>query len=401
MPAATRIAAGLAVAALATPAEAQIWNPFRAKPPEAAAPAQPAKLSEESGPWSILATTFSGEGAEAQAEELAEELRGKLGRNAYVHQMTFDLKDEGPVGRGVDRYGAPIRMRYRSGAERKEWAVLIGDYPAVDDPVAEKDLAAVKLLRPKALEVDADGGTRQNLAFYRQGVAQATQEGPMRAAFLTRNPLLPDEFFVPKGVDKFVEKMNKGLDHSALGIDGRYTVKVATFRGRGTLLGATQARSKGTRRKQDAADPLVEAAENAHLLCEAMREAGWDAYEFHDRDESWVSVGSFERVTDASGAPLADVAEIVRTFGAAYDTPVTPLEKKRVAANTARVAEVKQTFNRLFNGEVGQVATGLNPKYAQVEVSRGEPLRPVPFDIHPHVVEAPKRSVSSGFAWRR
>ena len=106
---------------------------------------------------------------------------------------------------------------------------------------------------------------------------------------------LPDSYFTPKGVDKFVEKMNKDFDYSALKIPGKQTIRVATFRGRGTLVGASQSRSSKTRRKNADTDPLMEAAENAHLLCEEMRRKGWEAYEFHDTTESWVSVGSFSR----------------------------------------------------------------------------------------------------------
>ncbi|TWT96609.1 hypothetical protein Pla108_23780 [Botrimarina colliarenosi] len=406
----------LMAVALATPAGAQFWNPFRSKPQAepAAAPVRQAsaqeplryKLTEESGPWLILATTFSGEGAEAQARQLCAELTQTLRLPAYVHEMNFDLAGDEPVGRGVDRYGAPVKMRYRSGDERREWAVLVGDYPSVDDTIASRDLLTVKSVKPQALAIDAEGQTRQNLANYRAMTAMMTAkdegDGPMRSAFMTRNPLLPDEFFAPKGVDKFLEKMNKDLDYTALAIPGRKTIRVATFRGRGTLVGASQSRSSKSRRKDKEIDPLVEAAENAHFLCEEMRSKGWEAYEFHDRTESWVSVGSFDKVFSDDGQPLAEAVEIVRTFGAAHNTSSTPLDKQRNApVESARAAQVKQQFNNLFTSEIGQVATGMNPKYAQVTFEKGQAPRPIPFDIYPEAVDAPKRSVSSGFAWRR
>ena len=40
---------------------------------------------------------------------------------------------------------------------------------------------------------------------------------------------------------------------------------------------------------------LEEAAENAHILTESLRQQGYEAYEFHDRDQSIVTVGSFDR----------------------------------------------------------------------------------------------------------
>ena len=396
-----------------TEVQAQFWNPFGSKKNDRVeqashqAPAQlDLTLAQESGPWLIMATTFSGEGAQDQARELAEELTVDHGMRAYVHQMTFDFSSTGqPVGRGVDKFGAPIKMRYRSGNERKEWAVLVGDFPAVDDPRAQKKLEQIKHLQPVALSSDS-GQTAQNYANIRQmqqavlkRLGKQIPEGPMRTAFISRNPLLPKEYFVPKGVDKFVAKMNKGLDHSLLDAKGRYTVKVATFRGRGLLQGASMAKSSTSNKRKKNEAPLVEAAENAHFLCEEMRKKGWDAYEFHDRQQSYVAVGSFEKVTDAAGKPLPEVVEVIRTFGAAYNTPPNPLERQRGVNKSQRAEQVKQTFNELFSSEIGQVASGLNPKYANVTIDKD--LRPVTFDIHPHVIEKPTKNVSSGFAWRK
>jgi hypothetical protein len=405
----------LAIGSIAAPCAAQLWNPF-ARPKAEATQAAPAAapeaglgLTQQDGPWHVLATTFSGEGAEEQATELAEELRTHHGLKAYVHQMTFDYADGGQVGRGVDQYGQPIKMRYRLGNERREWAVLIGDFPAIDDPEATRTLQSVKSIDAAALRPGPDGETRQNFAqlrrLQREVLAQwgkETAEGPMGGAFMTRNPLLPAEYFNPKGVDDFVAKMNSGFDHSLLDAEGKYTVKVATFRGRGVLQGAASAKSSAARRRKADQHPLVEAAENAHNLCTEMRRQGWDAYEFHDRTESYVSVGSFETVTSADGQPTPEVAQILQTFGARFDGSPTPLEKRRSAtADRAKVERVTQTFNQLFSSEVGQVAQGMNPKYAQVSFEDDQAPRPIPFDIHPHVIEAPKVTVSGMFARRR
>ncbi|TWT88289.1 hypothetical protein Mal64_17680 [Pseudobythopirellula maris] len=406
--------ATLLTLAAARPAEAQFWKrliPGGADEPAAAAPDADFSLSQEDGPWLIMATTFSGEGAEQQAIELCREMRESFRLEAYVHDMTFDYSEEEQVGRGIDEYGAPIKMRYRRGEKQHEWAVLVGDYPDVEDPIAQKHLNQIKKLQPEALKMGADGETSQNYAHIRrmqEMVLKRKGVGPMRTAFMTRNPLLPKEYFVPKGVDKFVAKMNKGMKHSLLKADGKYTIKVATFRGRGVLQGAS-----GGMSEQDQDDSLVEAAENAHLLCEAMRDKGWEAYEFHDRQQSYVTVGSFDTVDkQAAGTPIDQIrslqqlrneaVEIVQTFGAAYDTPSAPLEKRRRSmADRARAEEVVQGFNKVFTSEMGQVAAGLNPKFAMVDDGARRGGRPIPFDIHPLVIEAPRESVSGAFAWRR
>lgn len=427
-------------------AEAQFWNPFKskeAKPttersPEPVSPqggveqasfespaAADYRLSQTSGPWLIMATTFSGEGAEDQARDLSYELTKQYGMKTYVHEMTFDFtKGDEQLGRGIDKYGEPIKMRYRSGEKRQEWAVLVGDFTTVDDTLAERELARIKSIRPGALDINSDGSTSQNYAQIRQAQKavlaklgkKLAADGPMRTAFLTRNPTLPAEYFVPKGVEKFVEKMNKSLEYSLLKAKGRYTVKVATFRGRGVLQGATSAKSSAAKRRKNEIDPLVKAAEDAHLLCEAMRRQGWEAYEFHDRTESYVTVGSYDALTKSGkivaidqvtdlGQLKSEILKTVQTFGAQYKTAQVPIdEHKGGAASQSRVDEAKQTFNQLYSSEVGQVAGGMNPKYAQVFVEKVKgksTYRPITFDIHPELIEAPKKTVSGGFAWRR
>jgi hypothetical protein len=59
---------------------------------------------------------------------------------------------------------------------------------------------------------------------------------------------------------------------------------------------------------------LVEAANNAHRLTEALRRAGWQAWEFHDRDSSIVCVGA---VPAASGRPEPhpEITRIVSALG--------------------------------------------------------------------------------------
>ena len=137
----------------------------------------------------------------------------------------------------------------------------------------------------------------------------------MRRAFFTRNPLLPREYFVPKGVDEFVVKMNQGVEHSLLACPGHYTVQIATFRGKTILqTGREQPKEEGGigwMWGKNKGEPLVEAAENAHLLTETLRKKGYEAYEFHDRDESIVTIGSFEhvgeRLPNGQLAPSPDV----------------------------------------------------------------------------------------------
>ncbi len=401
----------LLLAIVDTPASAQFWKRFVPVERVAASVDHDFRVAEANGPWMVMATTFTGEGAESQARELAGEFRTRYNLPAYVHEMTFDFTGE-VDGRGVDKYGAPVKMKYRNGERSQQWAVLVGDFPSIDDPQAQALLGRVKRMQPQALVPSEDGATAQSYASIRafqrtvvERLSLSKELGPMRTAFMTRNPILPQEYFTPKGVDKFVEKMNSGVDHSLLDCPQRYTVRVATFRGKAILQGASSAMSSRIRGvKKQEQDPLMEAAENAHLLCEELRAKGWEAYEFHDVEESYVTIGAFAEVgqADAAGGQHAipEVDRIVRTFGAAYNTPSDPLEQAQLPLTVnSQAEERRQVFDQLFSSEVGQAAKGLNPKFARVPP--GSPkARIIPFDIHPFVIEAPKRSVSSSFAWR-
>jgi hypothetical protein len=351
-------------------------------------------LHPENGPWLIVAATFSGDGAEDQARELALELRREYNMNAYVHQVSFDLADDAPM-RGFDAYGRPRRSRFRRD-EVTELAVLVGDFPAVDDIEAQRALKRIKQIEPRSLTGEERKDTKQNLAGWRalknavlsrKDEDRADELGPMGSAFISRNPLLPAEYFVPRGVDQYVEDMNRGVQYSLLDAPQAYTFKVATFRGRTTLIGAAGSDSKESW-SDDSENSLHVAAANAHRLTLALREKGWEAYEFHDRDESIVTVGSFDtyaqQLPDGRVAPTREIEAMIRVFDAAFEPLLTD---PNAIATKRKADEVKQRFNQAFSGQGGQVNTALHPRS----------LIGIPLDVHPQVIEAPKRSISTAY----
>jgi hypothetical protein len=281
-------------------------------------------LTEDQGPWMIMAATFTGREAEKQSRALVLELRSAYKLPAYSYKMHFD--HQATTGRGVDRYGAPRKMKYLHNEELNEIGVLVGNYPANDDPEAQKTLKRLKYTTPKCMDVKALAAEGREVAPPLAGwrwlvenkfVPETERRGPMGHAFIISNPLVPNEYFKPRGLDKLVVSMNKPLKYSLLYCPGKYTVKVATYTGRTVSdPGEIQAIEKGKK-----IDSQLEAAEvKAHQLCEALRAKGYEAYEFHDRYSSMVTVGSFDSV----GSPRADgkieinpqVHAIMETFGA-------------------------------------------------------------------------------------
>ena len=63
---------------------------------------------------------------------------------------------------------------------------------------------------------------------------------------------------------------------------------------------------------------LVEAAEKAHRLTASLRKAGWEAWEYHDRESSIVCIGSLDSKTVPGPQGTAmhpEIARIVRELG--------------------------------------------------------------------------------------
>ncbi len=390
------------------PAAAQIWKHLVPASYVEEAPQGSSDLTQENGPWMIMVASFDGEGAAEQAKELAAELRTRHRLAAYVHDRTFNHAESKNPGRGIDNYGAPLRTRYQQ-EKAHEYAVLAGDFESLDDPNAQRTLDRIKTLPSAVLEGDTPDTpmdeVRQFSADMVSKLSGRRGRGPMGRAFFTRNPLLPREYFVPQGVDNFVIKMNQGIDHSLLDCPGRYTVQIATFRGKTVLQSSSsqpEVAEKGWKWGKEKSNPLVEAAENAHLLTEELRKHGYEAYEFHDRTESIVTIGSFEHVGErmANGqiAATADVQKIIETFGASYNTPADPLTNVGNDLRTQRqVEDMKNQFNQVLSGQNGQIAPGMNPKH--VKLLRGRKVeRIIPIDVYPHAIEVPRRSVSRTYA---
>lgn len=323
-------------------------------------PQQSYELREEHGPWLILAASFAGEEADQQARELVLELRQRFRLPAYIHRQLYDFTE--PVqGRTINRYGEWARMRYANASRYEAIAVLVGDFESVNDPALEKTLEKIKFARPDCLDIKKRQRSAQRFAALREWYRQVSSDpakrskGPMGSAFVTRNPLLPASYFVPEGVDTFVVQLNRGVKHSLLDNPGNYTVRVATFRGKDTI---NQREIQELARHSPPSNKLEIAAENAHRLTMALRERGEEAYEFHDRNESIVTIGSFQ----SEGTPLPDgaieidpgILRIMQTYGAAR-TPIP-----------------------------NQPLLGLQPRS----------LAGIPFDIQPMPIKVPRRSIA-------
>lgn len=333
-------------------------------------------LTEDEGPWLIFATSFAGPGAEDDAHELVLELRERYKIKAYMHKRHFDYT-EPVIGRGVNKYGEPKRMRYQNQTSFDEIAVLVGNYASHDAPNAEETLEKIKTAKPSCLAIPGQTTERttQRFTVLREFQRLVNLEpdkhetGPMRRAFVARNPLLPKEFFVGTGLDDFVLNMNKGVKHSLLDCPGKYSVRVAAFRGKSQFVGEDdepkkEGRLLGSLPGVGKPSQLEIAADKAHRLTKLLRDRGIEAYEFHDRFESVVTIGSFNSV----GTKLPDgkidlhpkILQIMEKYGP---------ERKPLPGRPGHGFQARK-----ING--------------------------IPFDLQPHPVKVPRQSIGSDYADR-
>ena len=325
---------------------------------------KPYELSENDGPWLILAASFSGEGAEGQAQELAEELRRRFRVPAYLHRKRFDFSD---TFEGYTHGGRRTTMRYVQDESYNGIAVLVGDFSSINDHDLEKILEKIKFANPECLDLAKRGGSTQRFAGLRElyrkmnGDESKRKKGPMGSAFVTRNPMLPKEYFSQSGPDEFVISLNRGVKYSLLENPGRVTVCVAKFRGDYSV---NMSKIADAELNGKVSDKLEVAADQAHRLTKALRKRGVEAYEYHDRHESLVTIGSF----DSEGTPLpdgtvdinADILKIMKTYGAS-----------------------KQALP-------GGAQLGLQPRT----------LDGVPFDIQPLPIKVPRQSIAGDYVRR-
>lgn len=325
-------------------------------------------VTEAQGPWMVMACSFSGDNARKQAHDLVLELRKRYKLEAYMHQAKFEFG--AAPSRCVDQFGQPRKSIYKrnKGAESvEEYAVLVGSFQTADEPAAQQMLKKVKLAAPNCLATD--GATEQSVSEWQKlqrdaltanGV-KGRPRGPMSQAFVTTNPILPQDYFNAKGVDEFVFALNsdKNMKYSLLDCPGKYTVRVAQFKGAVII---DQKDIKVIGKEKDFKSQLNDAGEKAEKLTEALRIKGYDAYTFHDRYASTVCVGSFDSIgtirTDGTVLPNPQVQRVIDVFAA---------EERR---------------------ELGKAGATLVPRQ----------MIGLPFDIQPVPVAVPRRSLGANYS---
>src|SRR6056297_328572 len=157
-------------------------------------------LSEEDGPWLLLATTFVGENAKDRAQRTAVEIRSKLRLPAFIYKEEFNFTGTAGEDRTTGR-----RARYANPHKYEAYAVLVGEYDSIHHESIDEDLERLKsadldVFRDPdelAKEYNTKNPASMIKAFGEQlfRTRKGHSRSPLAAAFVTRNPMLPEEFF--------------------------------------------------------------------------------------------------------------------------------------------------------------------------------------------------------------
>lgn len=256
------------------------------------------KLAKNHGPWMVMVAairdvpdedrrTKDGMSAWQAADELVYELRRK-GIPAY----TYSIEEQ--IGKIADT--AQMGSK-RYVAQHGYISVLAGNFSSNTDGKATEVLKYIKTKFNPAFLSDAKNG----------GILPKTpgRPAPLSRAFLTANPLWEGEIRDAEK-DNFLVELNADQEYSLLKCKGKYSLVVASFHGGSVMQidGRDSAKALGFFEK-NFGKSLDECAQNAMTLTNRLRSAkkyGYDqdyeAYVFHDKYRSVVTIGSFNSKDD-------------------------------------------------------------------------------------------------------
>lgn len=328
---------GLGLAALAMIA---IGRPVLAGRIEAD-PRRDYPLRKNSGPWMIMVTSFYAiDGTEEsrrdtyqQAKDLALEIRRTLKIPAYTHYMRSNFGEDLPSMRRArpeqtsvrldpndvsedlslteagrrhiasltDEYSSPVKRRVK---EFDQVAVLAGDYATLDQARRVLD-EKIKDWFPESMKEYVKRLNANHMGLR----APKKAKGPFWRAFVTPNPYTPKDYLYSQSPDPLLRQMNRSK-FNLYRCPGRYSVNVATFSGRSRVEYHKHKLDEFINELEHTdQDRLQRAAIDAEELAKALRAKRWEAYVFHTRNQSQVTVGSFN---DEKDPRIQQVIEIFR-----------------------------------------------------------------------------------------
>lgn len=264
-------------------------------------------LHKANGPWMIMVASFQQLGSseekvgttpEAAANALVLELRQQK-IPAYIHIV----KDKSESINAADSLGRTQKMKKARLIDSV--CVLAGNYTNIDDAKGQDTLHYIKQYHPKSFKDTVVYGKSPG------------RPGPLSKAFLTPNPLLSDAEIeaAKQATDPLLVRLNNDESFSLSENPGKYTLVIAKFGGK-TVNVVNESMEKAESYFTKGGNDLDQAAINARNLVKALRgrepfsDPGHpdnaefqtycrtEAYIWHDRTSSIVTVGAFDSPND-------------------------------------------------------------------------------------------------------
>ena len=113
-------------------------------------------LTENNGPYLIMACSFSGKGGKSRPKIWSSNFASVTSCPLLLMKNVSNLPKR--QGRGFDSFGDPVRMKYHAGDKIEEVAVLVGEYPWWKIP-KRKDLEENQIYQT---EMPRSGGPRHH-----------------------------------------------------------------------------------------------------------------------------------------------------------------------------------------------------------------------------------------------
>lgn len=282
-------------------------------------------VTPQVGEWLILVQSYTGEGSEKLAEDLATSLRTeyKPALPAYVfNRAEEERQKERERIRAIKQHREQLAQREGMPKDTKwepirthkiedSYAVMIGGWK--DMETARKALEHIRKLKAPAqkfmhqgryLAPPADGSKARDEVY--GGL------NPFLTAFVVHNPMLPTPVDPEKGKLQNLKEFNADESFSLLKCRKPWTLMVKTYTGAVRLASATDTKNSFVDKLTGTAKPgqiLNASASQAHQLAEVLKQlrddkkqmvVNTDVYVLHTETASYVCVGGFDRPDDPS-----------------------------------------------------------------------------------------------------
>ncbi|HMP18247.1 MAG TPA: hypothetical protein PKD72_14580, partial [Gemmatales bacterium] len=302
-------------------------------------PALPYALTSREGPYLIHIGSFQGDEALEYATRFAEETRSKHKYQTYLYSLGDDQlnKDREELRQsqlkmvGSDKlYNSDEKQKFKTLRVLKEYSVFVGSFPDIEkariESVRIKELPPPSSIPQSGVHLyskptgrvteDPDAG---KYGIFGKRLSVQSEEGkrlkdsagnPYRQAFVVKNPLLSNQAKTATvqqsqamAFDPAWKELNEKEPYSIFTCPKPWTIVVAKFTPPGAVQSSMKPSVVQAGFNPSAADlgkGLERAAETARQLAHILRDGGkgHDAYVFHTREYSIVTVGAFEHRFD-------------------------------------------------------------------------------------------------------